>query len=99
VDTSTQPVAIIGLPGLQAARRARGLSQRELARVAGVAHTTICHLETATHDARGVTLRRLAAALDVPSAQLLLGDDYPAPAPPPPAEPTPTPARKRRRRS
>jgi hypothetical protein len=70
--------------------------------VSGIDPSTICHLETAVRDAQGVTLRRLAAALDVPPAQLLLGDDYPAPAPapsPPPAAPNAKPTRKRRRTS
>jgi transcriptional regulator with XRE-family HTH domain len=89
-----------GLPGLRPARRAKGLSQEALAELTGVAGSTISHLETAVRDAHFGTVRRLAAALDVPPAQLLLGDDYPAPAPnPPPAAANPTPATKRRRRS
>jgi transcriptional regulator with XRE-family HTH domain len=102
VRDASRSIAITGLPGLRAARRVRGLSQRALGRVSGVDPSTICHLETAVRDAQGGTLRRLAAALNVPPAQLLLGDDYPAPATQPPVEPrapSATPATKRRRRS
>jgi transcriptional regulator with XRE-family HTH domain len=91
-----------GLPGLRPARRAKGLSQEALAELTGVAGSTISHLETAVRDAHFGTIRRLAAALDVPPAQLLLGDDYPTPAPapqPPPAAPNAKPTRKRRRTS
>ena len=73
-----------GLPGLRPARRAKGLSQEALAEITGVAGSTISHLETGVRDAHFGTVRRLAAALDVPPAQLLLGDDYPAPAAQPP---------------
>jgi transcriptional regulator with XRE-family HTH domain len=98
VSDAARSADITGLPGLRAARQARGLSQRGLGKVSGVDASTICHLETAVRDARGVTLRRLAAVLGVPPAQLLLGDDYPAPvsAPQPPPAPTVTPARTRR---
>jgi transcriptional regulator with XRE-family HTH domain len=93
---------VIGLPGLRPARVARGLTQEELTRRTRVNRSTISHLENGVRDAHFGTIRRLAAALDVPVAQLLLGDDFSAPtaAPPPPsAEPTPTPPGKRRRAS
>jgi DNA-binding XRE family transcriptional regulator len=99
VERQTTHTDATGLPGLRPARRAKGLSQEALAELTGVAGSTISHLETAVRDAHFGTVRRLAAALDVPPAQLLLGDDYPAPAPNPPPASNPTPATKRRRRS
>jgi transcriptional regulator with XRE-family HTH domain len=88
-----------GLPGLRAAREGKGLSQRELAERTGVASSTISHLENAVRDAHLATTRRLAAALDVPVAQLLFGTDDSAPAPrAQPATPN-TLATKQRRRS
>jgi transcriptional regulator with XRE-family HTH domain len=62
-----------------------------------VAGSTISHLENAVRDVYGTTLRKLAAALDVPVAQLFLGDDYPAP--PPLAAPRGAPTESRRRTS
>jgi transcriptional regulator with XRE-family HTH domain len=95
------PKDTTGLPGLRAARRAKGLTQEQLAALTGVANSTICHLEQGVRDSHFGTARRLAAALDVTAAQLLLGDDYPAPALRPPAEspatPTPMPKKQRRR--
>ena len=100
MEETPRPRDVIGLPGLRPARKALGLSQEELTRRTRVDRSTISLLENGVRDAHFSTIRRLAAALDVPVAQLLLGDDYHAPAPqPPPAEPTPTPATKRRRRS
>jgi transcriptional regulator with XRE-family HTH domain len=102
VEDAARPRDVIGLPGLRPARVARGLTQEELTRRTRVNRSTISHLENGVRDAHFGTIRRLAAALDVPVAQLLLGDDFPAtaPVPPPPsAEPTPTPPGKRRRTS
>ena len=91
---------VVGLPGLRPARKARGLTQEELTRRTRVDRSTISLLENGVRDAHFGTIRRLAAALDVPVAQLLLGDDYSAPVPqPPPAQLLPTLASKRRRRS
>lgn len=49
---------------LQLARTAAGLSQRQLARAAGTAHTTISRIETGNRRARRTLLASLAAALD-----------------------------------
>ena len=46
------------------------LSQRDLAKKAGVSQTTVVHAEQG-QDVRFVTARRLAAALDVPADELL----------------------------
>jgi transcriptional regulator with XRE-family HTH domain len=99
LEETPRPREVIGLPGLRPARKALGLSQEELTRRTRVDRSTISLLENGVRDAHFGTIRRLAAALGVPVAQLLLGDDYPLPpvAPQPPAELTPT--RKRRRRS
>jgi len=54
---------------LTRARRARGLSQKELAAAAGVSSSTIANYESARRVARGAALARIAAALEVtPSA-------------------------------
>jgi transcriptional regulator with XRE-family HTH domain len=59
-------------------RRLKGLSQVELAELAGVSAYTVTEIETGHREPRGSTLRKLAAALDVEVA-----DFFPkAPAPP-----------------
>lgn len=63
---------------LRAYRRRRGLSQRELARRAGLAYKTVQLLEAGGHDARSSTLARLAEALKLPGpAALLTGRSKP----------------------
>jgi transcriptional regulator with XRE-family HTH domain len=58
-------------------RRLKGLSQVELAELAGVSAYTVTEIETGHREPRGSTLRKLAAALDVEVA-----DFFPkAPAP------------------
>jgi transcriptional regulator with XRE-family HTH domain len=52
------------LPGLAAHRRRRGLTQRQLGELAGVAHTTIQKLETLQRGAYPKTLRKVATALE-----------------------------------
>jgi transcriptional regulator with XRE-family HTH domain len=59
------------LPGLAAHRRRRGLTQRQLGELAGVAHTTVQQLETLRRGAYPQTLRRLATALKVEPKDLL----------------------------
>ena len=56
---------MIQLIGLRAARGRRLLSQAELAELSGVSKNTIHRLETGTSEARGRTIRKLAAALDI----------------------------------
>ena len=61
------------LPGLAAHRRRRGLTQRQLGELAGVAHTTVQRLESLSRGAYPQTLRKLATALGVEPADLLGG--------------------------
>ena len=60
------------LPNLAAHRRRRGLTQRQLGRLAGVAHTTVQRLESLERGAYPQTLRKLAVALGV-EAEVLVG--------------------------
>lgn len=50
---------------LRQAREKKGLSQRELAKMVGVSHVTICHYERDNHMPRISHLKRLAQALDL----------------------------------
>ena len=59
------------LPALAAHRRRRGLTQRQLAQLAGVAHTTVQRLESLRRGAYPQTLRKLATALRVEPKDLL----------------------------
>ena len=59
------------LPGLAEHRRRRGLTQRQLGELAGVAHTTVQQLETLKRGAYPQTLRKLAIALRVEPRDLL----------------------------
>jgi transcriptional regulator with XRE-family HTH domain len=59
------------LLGLAAHRRRRGLTQRQLAQLAGVAHTTVQQVESLRRGAYPQTLRKLASALGVAPAELL----------------------------
>jgi transcriptional regulator with XRE-family HTH domain len=59
------------LPGLAAHRRRRGLTQRELGELSGVAHTTVQQLETLKRGAYPQTLQKLAHALRVEPKDLL----------------------------
>jgi transcriptional regulator with XRE-family HTH domain len=62
------------LPGLAAHRRRRGLTQRQLGELAGVAHTTVQKLETLQRGAYPKTLRKVATALGVVPEDLLHGE-------------------------
>jgi transcriptional regulator with XRE-family HTH domain len=64
------------LPGLITHRRQRGLTQRQLGELAGVAHTTVQQLESLRRGAYPQTLRKLATALGV-EPQALVGGDQP----------------------
>ena len=59
------------LPNLAQHRRRRGLTQRQLGRLAGVAHTTVQRLESLGRGAYPQTLRKLAIALKVEPKDLL----------------------------
>jgi transcriptional regulator with XRE-family HTH domain len=59
------------LLGLAAHRRRRGLTQRQLGELSGVAHTTVQRLESLSRGAYPQTLRKLALALRVEPKDLL----------------------------
>jgi transcriptional regulator with XRE-family HTH domain len=59
------------LPALGTHRRRRGLTQRQLGELAGVAHTTVQQLESLRRGAYPQTLRKLALALRVEPKDLL----------------------------
>jgi transcriptional regulator with XRE-family HTH domain len=59
------------LPGLAAHRYRRGLTQRQLGELAGVAHTTVQHLESLSREAYPQTMQKLALALRVEPKELL----------------------------
>jgi transcriptional regulator with XRE-family HTH domain len=61
----------ISLPGLAAHRRRRGLTQRQLGELAGVAHTTVQRLESLSRGAYPQTMQKLATALGVAPEELL----------------------------
>lgn len=62
------------LPHLRELRRSRGLSQRELGRLAGVSAGTVYRLENRVRGAYPVTVRKLAIALGVSPVELVRGD-------------------------
>jgi transcriptional regulator with XRE-family HTH domain len=62
------------LPGLTAHRRRRGLTQRQLGELAGVAHTTIQRLESLSRGAYPQTMQKLATALGIAPEELLQGE-------------------------
>ena len=59
---------------LRRLRRARALSQRDLARLTGIAQDTISQLETGKREAQPRTIRRLAEALSVEPSTLMKED-------------------------
>jgi len=59
------------LPGLAAHRRRGGLTQRQLAELANVAHTTVQRLESLRRGAYPQTIQWLALALGVEPKDLL----------------------------
>jgi transcriptional regulator with XRE-family HTH domain len=61
----------IPLLGLAAHRRRRGLTQRQLGELSGVAHTTVQQLESLKRGAYPQTVRKLALALRVEPKDLL----------------------------
>lgn len=63
----------IPLPGLRPARQRQGLTQRQLASLAGTGQHTICKLETLRRGVYPQTLQKLAVALGVPPADLVEG--------------------------
>jgi transcriptional regulator with XRE-family HTH domain len=63
------------LAALAAHRRKRGLTQRQLGELAGVAHTTVQQLETLQRGVYPKTLHKLATALGVAPEELLHGEN------------------------
>jgi transcriptional regulator with XRE-family HTH domain len=61
----------IPLPGLATHRRRRGLTQRQLGELAGVAHTTVQRLESLSRGAYPQTIQRLAFALGIAPEELI----------------------------
>jgi transcriptional regulator with XRE-family HTH domain len=64
----------IPLPALAEHRRKKGLTQRQLGELAGVAHTTVQRLESLDRGAYPQTMRKLATALGVVPEELLQGE-------------------------
>jgi DNA-binding XRE family transcriptional regulator len=62
------------LPGLAAHRRKRGLTQRQLGELAGVAHTTVQQVESLKRGAYPQTMQKLATGLGVAPEELLHAD-------------------------
>ncbi len=62
----------VNVERLKEFRRLRALSQQELADAAGVGRNTISRIERGETGAHGRTLRRLAQALSVDVAELVL---------------------------
>lgn len=61
------------MPSLKEIRRSRGMTQRDLARLAGVSTSTIYHLENGFRGAYAVTARKLAPPLGASVEELVLG--------------------------
>jgi transcriptional regulator with XRE-family HTH domain len=64
----------IPLAALAAHRRRRGLTQRQLGELSGVAHTTVQKLESLRRGADPQTMQKLATALGVAPEELLHGE-------------------------
>ena len=62
------------LPALATHRRQRGLTQRQLGELAGVAHTTVQRLESLSRGAYPQTMQKLATALGMAREELLHGE-------------------------
>jgi transcriptional regulator with XRE-family HTH domain len=56
---------------LKKLREERVLSQRELARISGLTHTTVWRLENGFREARPGTIRKVAAVLGVEPRELI----------------------------
>lgn len=62
----------IAMTAIQGLRRARGLSQRQLARRAGLSYKTVQLLERGGHDPRWSTLAKLAGVLGLAGPEVLV---------------------------
>lgn len=65
------------LPNLRSVRLSRLLTQRDLAKSAGLTTASVSRIETGTTKARISTVRRLAKALDVDPDDLLAANEPP----------------------
>jgi transcriptional regulator with XRE-family HTH domain len=61
----------IPLPYLKEMRQSRGLSQKELSKLAGVSSGTVYRVETGLRGAYAGTVKKLATALGVPPEALV----------------------------
>lgn len=68
---SATVTVVPALANLKELRTRAALSQRDLARLAGVAHTTVVRLEGGDPNVLPSTLRKLAKALHVKPAELI----------------------------
>lgn len=76
-ETSDDELAARLADNVRALREARGLSQKDIARIAGVPRATWAHLESGGANPTLAVLRRAAGALAVPFEELL-GEPAPA---------------------
>ena len=65
----------VDISKMKALRQARVLSQRELARMAGLTQMTVWRLENGYRDARPGTIRKLAQVLGVEPKELVKGEE------------------------
>jgi transcriptional regulator with XRE-family HTH domain len=65
----------VNTEGLRRLRRERALSQRALARAAGVGLDAVNRIEKGRRDALPSTLRKLAEALEVEPRKLMMGEE------------------------
>ena len=63
------------LPALAEQRRQRALTQRQLAQLAGVAHTTVQRLESLSRGAYPQTMQKLCTALGIAPEELIHGEN------------------------
>ncbi len=68
---------LVELPNLRSVRLRRLLTQRELAKIAGLTTASVNRIENGTTKARISTVRRLAQALDVDPEDLLAVNELP----------------------
>lgn len=74
-DDSPRQAKGVPLPGLRALRRRKGLTQRELAELAGTTQGSIWQLETGRRGAYPTTTKRLCLALGVAPEELTCRGD------------------------
>jgi transcriptional regulator with XRE-family HTH domain len=65
----------VNVQRLRELRRQKVLSMRELEEMSGVSYNTIWRLETGKTGAQPRTIRKIAKALDVDPAELVMGEE------------------------